>query len=224
VTTPREQLGAPTPTATAPPLDAVPELPPHVGVANLANALTVVRLLMVPLFAALLGTAGSGHPGLRLGATAVFIVASLTDRVDGEIARRRSIVTDFGKIADPIADKALIGAALIGLSAISDLPWWVTAVVLVREVGVTGLRFWVIRRGVIAASRGGKVKTVLQAVAIGFYLLPINGVWGTLRWWLMAIAVAVTLATGIDYLARALRLRRATARRPGPVASTRGTQ
>jgi len=183
---------------------------PHVGVANLANALTVARLLMVPVFVALLIAAGNEHPDLRLGATGVFVVASLTDRVDGEIARRRSIVTDFGKIADPIADKALVGAALLGLSAIGNLPWWVTIVVLARELGVTALRFWVIRRGVIAASRGGKVKTVVQAIAIGLYLLPIHGAYGTLRWWLMAVAVVITLATGIDYLARALRLRRAT--------------
>jgi CDP-diacylglycerol--glycerol-3-phosphate 3-phosphatidyltransferase len=185
---------------------------PHVGVANLANALTVARLLMVPLFAALLGASGDEHPNLRLTATAVFVVASLTDRVDGEIARRRAIITDFGKIADPIADKALTGAALIGLSAIGDLAWWVTVVILAREVGVTLLRFWVIRRGVIAASRGGKAKTVVQAVAIGLYLLPINAFWGSVRWWLMGVALIVTLATGLDYVARAVRLRRTTKR------------
>ena len=204
MTAPRERLGAPVADHRPGPTS------PHVGVANLANALTVARLLMVPVFVALLIAAGNEHPDLRLGATAVFVVASLTDRVDGEIARRRSIVTDFGKIADPIADKALIGAALLGLSAIGNLAWWVTIVVLARELGVTALRFWVIRRGVIAASRGGKVKTVVQAIAIGLYLLPIHGVYGTLRWWLMAVAVVITLATGIDYLARALRLRRAT--------------
>ena len=192
---------------------------PSVGVANLANALTVVRLAMVPVFVILLGVAGNAHPNLRLAATGVFVVASLTDRVDGEIARRRRIVTDFGTIADPIADKALTGAALIMLSAIGDLAWWVTVVVLARELGVTGLRFWVIRRGVIAASRGGKVKTVIQAVAIGFYLLPINGFWGTLRWWLMGLAIVITLGTGADYVARAVRLRRATAH---PRAATGG--
>ncbi|HET9186851.1 MAG TPA: CDP-alcohol phosphatidyltransferase family protein, partial [Acidothermaceae bacterium] len=153
------------------------------------------------------------HPNLRLTATAVFVIASLTDRVDGEIARRREIVTDFGKIADPIADKALTGAALIGLSAIGDLAWWVTVVILAREIGVTLLRFWVIRRGVIAASRGGKVKTVVQAVAIGLYLLPINAFWGSVRWWLMGVALIVTIATGLDYVARAVKLRRRTNKR-----------
>jgi CDP-diacylglycerol---glycerol-3-phosphate 3-phosphatidyltransferase len=228
VTAPQEQVGPRAPDAApvaapgvaapgvaAPGVAAVDgdAVPAQAGVANIANGLTVARLLMVPLFAALLVAAGSTHPNLRLGATAVFVVASLTDRVDGEVARRRGIVTDFGKIADPIADKALVGAALIGLSALGDLPWWVTVVVLVRELAVTGLRFWVIRRGVIAASRGGKAKTVVQAVAIGLYLLPVHGVLASLRWWLMAVAVAITLGTGIDYLARALRLRRLTAGR-----------
>ena len=208
--TARHELGVPADDA-GPHLAAAPTA--QAGVANLANGLTIARLLMVPLFFGLLVSAGEHDSGLRLGATAVFVVASLTDRVDGEIARRRSLVTDFGKIADPIADKALIGAALIGLSAIGDLPWWVTVVILVRELGVTALRFWVIRRGVIAASRGGKVKTVVQAVAIGLYLLPINAVWGTVRWWLMAVAVVITLATGADYVARAVTLRRVTAGR-----------
>lgn len=189
-----------------------PDATRTVGVANIANALTVLRLLMVPLFAVLLAAAGHAHPNLRLTATAVFVVASLTDRVDGQLARSRSIETDFGRIADPIADKALIGTAMIALSALGDLAWWVTVVVLAREVGVTLLRFWVIKRGVIAASRGGKVKTVMQAVAIGLYLLPISHFWGTVRWWLMGLAVVITLATGLDYVARAIRLRRATVR------------
>ena len=183
---------------------------PQAGVANLANAFTVARLLMVPIFTAMLVTAGNDRNGWRLLATAVFVVASLTDRVDGAIARRRGTVTDFGKIADPIADKALIGAALITLSSLSDLPWWVTVVVLAREIGVTLLRFWVIRRGVLAASRGGKVKTVLQSVAIGLYLLPLSGVMASVRAYLLAVAIVVTLVTGVDYVARAVRLRRMT--------------
>jgi CDP-diacylglycerol--glycerol-3-phosphate 3-phosphatidyltransferase len=186
---------------------------PQAGVANLANAFTVARLLMVPIFTAMLVTAGNDRNGWRLLATAVFVVASLTDRVDGAIARRRGTVTDFGKIADPIADKALIGAALITLSSLGDLPWWVTVVVLAREIGVTLLRFWVIRRGVLAASRGGKVKTVLQSVAIGLYLLPLTGVMASVRAYLLAVAIVVTLVTGVDYVARAIRLRRMTSDR-----------
>jgi CDP-diacylglycerol--glycerol-3-phosphate 3-phosphatidyltransferase len=185
---------------------------PGAGVANLANALTVGRLLLVPVFLLLL-FAGTGHESdLRVWAWAAFAVASFTDRIDGEVARRRGLVTAFGQIADPIADKALIGAALVGLSALGDLPWWVTFLVLVREVGVTMLRFWVIRHGVIPASRGGKVKTLLQGLAIGLYVLPLKGVLASARWWFMAAAVAVTVVTGADYVSRALRLRRTSAR------------
>jgi CDP-diacylglycerol--glycerol-3-phosphate 3-phosphatidyltransferase len=106
----------------------------------------------------------------------------------------------------------LTGAALIGLSALGDLPWWVTAVILVREIGITGLRFFVIRHGVIAASRGGKAKTLVQNLAIGLYLLPLTGGWASLRFWLMAVAVVVTLVTGLDYVARAVQLRRTSER------------
>jgi CDP-diacylglycerol--glycerol-3-phosphate 3-phosphatidyltransferase len=186
---------------------------PQAGVRNLANALTVARLVMVPIFVALLLSARDDHAALRLAATAVFVLASLTDRFDGEVARRRGTVTDFGKIADPIADKALTGAALISLSGIGDLPWWVTIVILVREIGITLLRFWVIRRGVLAASRGGKVKTLVQVVAIGLYLLSLTGPMATIRAYLMGIAVIITLVTGVDYVVRAIKLRRATSSR-----------
>jgi len=134
-------------------------------------------------------------------------VASVTDLLDGELARRLGLITDFGKIADPIADKALTGSALITLSYLGELAWWVTAVIVVREVAVTGLRFWVIRRGVIAASRGGKIKTMLQIVAISLYVLPLH--LSLAREIVMGLAVAVTLGTGVDYVARAIRLRRA---------------
>ncbi|MCL6537583.1 MAG: CDP-diacylglycerol--glycerol-3-phosphate 3-phosphatidyltransferase [Acidothermus sp.] len=190
--------------------------PGTVGIANVANALTVVRLILVPVFAVCFAYGSDArHPAWRYAATAVFVLASLTDRVDGELARRRSLVTTFGKIADPLADKALVGAALIALSAVGDLPWWVTAVILAREFGVTALRFWVIRAGigeasrggVLAASQAGKIKTVTQAVAIGLYLLPVAGVWGTARAWVMGIAVAITLATGVNYVYRAIKVR-----------------
>ncbi|MFI0423832.1 CDP-diacylglycerol--glycerol-3-phosphate 3-phosphatidyltransferase [Spongiactinospora gelatinilytica] len=168
---------------------------------NVANVLTVVRLVLVPFFVACLFLPGTGW---RVAALVLFVIASLTDRLDGELARRYGLVTDFGKIADPIADKALIGAALISLSLLDELPWWVTAAIVVRELGVTLLRFAVIRHGVIPASYGGKVKTVLQVVAIGLYIWP--GVYDPLRWILMAGALAVTLVTGIDYVVRAVRL------------------
>jgi len=176
------------------------------GLVNVANVLTVVRILLVPVFVACMlagGTAG------RLAALVTFCVASLTDLLDGRLARRRGLVTDFGKIADPVADKALTGAALICLSALGELPWWVTGVIMFRELGVTALRFWVIRRGVIAASRGGKLKTLLQVIAICLYVLPRTlSPPGLVRALIMAAAVAVTLVTGVDYVAQAMRLRR----------------
>ena len=177
---------------------------------NLANQLTVLRLLLVPVLAWLLYEMGAAADELpwSVAAFLVFIGASATDSVDGEIARRRGLITNFGIVADPIADKALTGTALIGLSVLGDLPWWVTIAFLVREFGVTVLRFWVIRHGVIPASRGGKLKTVLQVIAIGLYLLPLTGPLATGRAWVMGAALIVTLVTGVDYVARAVRLRR----------------
>jgi CDP-diacylglycerol--glycerol-3-phosphate 3-phosphatidyltransferase len=175
---------------------------------NVPNALTMLRLLLVPVFAWLLLREGGEDATSRLWAAVVFLVASITDLVDGEIARRHNLVTSFGKIADPIADKALTGTALVGLSYLGELPWWVTIVILAREIGVTLLRFWVIRHGVIPASRGGKAKTVAQIVAIIWYLLPLTGWLADLRVVAMGIALVLTVATGLDYVLRALRLRR----------------
>jgi CDP-diacylglycerol--glycerol-3-phosphate 3-phosphatidyltransferase len=179
---------------------------------NIANGLTVFRLVLVPLFVLGLLADGGHQHGWRWTAWGVFAVASYTDRIDGQLARSRNLVTAFGKLADPIADKALTGAALIGLSSLGDLPWWITVVVLGREVGVTLLRFWVIRHGVIPASRGGKLKTFVQAVAIGLYVLPLTGWLATGRAWVMGLAVAITVVTGIDYVARALTLRQTSER------------
>ena len=179
---------------------------------NVANALTVLRLVLVPVFLVALFQDGGESTAWRVAAFVAFAVASVTDRIDGELARRHNLVTDFGKIADPIADKALIGAALIGLSVLDELPWWVTVLVLVREVGVTALRLVVIRHGVMPASRGGKVKTMLQSVAIGLLVLPTTGWLEDVALLVMAAAVVVTVVTGVDYVLRALRLRRTSAR------------
>jgi CDP-diacylglycerol--glycerol-3-phosphate 3-phosphatidyltransferase len=183
---------------------AAPEAPPAPGLLNVANELTVLRLALVPVFVWFLLAGGTGD---RAIAFVAFALASVTDLLDGELARRRSLITDFGKIADPIADKALTGSALITLSYLGELPWWITVVIVVREVAVTALRFWVIRRGVIAASRGGKAKTMLQVVAISLYVLPWHIVLA--REIVMGAALVVTVVTGIDYTARAIRLRRA---------------
>jgi CDP-diacylglycerol--glycerol-3-phosphate 3-phosphatidyltransferase len=175
---------------------------------NVANALTVLRIVLVPVFLAFTVASEMTRPGWRIAACVTFIVASLTDFADGWIARTWDLVTAFGKVADPIADKALTGTALVLLSAYGRLSWWATGVILVREIGVTALRFWVIRRGVIPASRGGKVKTALQILAIAWYLLPLSGSLARVGGWLMWLAVVVTLITGADYVLRALRLRR----------------
>ncbi|MEU4381510.1 CDP-diacylglycerol--glycerol-3-phosphate 3-phosphatidyltransferase [Micromonospora echinofusca] len=181
-----------------------------VPVLNAANALTALRLVLVPVFAASVVASAMTHAGWRMVACLIFAVASATDLVDGWIARRFALVTSVGKVADPIADKALTGAALLLLSWYDQLPWWVTAVILARELGITALRFWVIRHGVIAASRGGKIKTALQILAITWYLWPMPAVLAAVGPWIMAAAVGVTVVTGFDYVAQALRLRRPT--------------
>ena len=179
---------------------------------NIANALTISRMALVPLFAWLLLYDDGQLTSYRLFAFGVFVVATATDRVDGYLARSRGIVTDFGKVSDPIADKALMGMALVGLSIIGLLSWWVTAVVVVREVGITALRFVVIRHGVMPASRGGKVKTALQAIAILLYVLPLSDSWHFIAVAVMIAAVIVTVATGVDYLLRARTLRHTSPR------------
>jgi CDP-diacylglycerol--glycerol-3-phosphate 3-phosphatidyltransferase len=185
---------------------------------NVANALTALRMVLVPVFGWLLLTEGGQDPALRAWAFVVFLAAVITDRFDGNLARRHNLVTDFGKLMDPIADKTLTGMAFIGLSIIGELWWWVTIVVLAREWGVTLLRLWVVRHGVLAASKGGKLKTVLQATALSAFLLPLRDVGGGLStlgdvlWWgavaVMVAAVVVTLVTGADYVRAALQVRR----------------
>ncbi|MET9519089.1 CDP-diacylglycerol--glycerol-3-phosphate 3-phosphatidyltransferase [Streptomyces sp. NPDC002994] len=176
---------------------------------NIANILTMMRLVLVPGFVMLMLQDGGYDPAWRAWAWAAFAVAMITDIFDGHLARTYNLVTDFGKIADPIADKAIMGAALICLSALGDLPWWVTGVILFRELGITVLRFWVIRHGVIPASRGGKMKTLLQGVAVGMYVLALTGPLATLRFWVMAVAVVLTVVSGLDYVRQAVVLRRA---------------
>ena len=181
--------------------------PPKASNWNLANGLTLLRIALVPVFAWFLLYDDGQQTTYRLLAAAVFVVATATDRLDGEIARSRGEVTDFGKVSDPIADKALMGMALIGLSILDLLPWWVAVVVLVRELGVTALRIVVIRHGVISASRGGKLKTALQAVAILLYILPLSSFWHILAVVIMTLAVIVTMVTGVDYVLKAHTLR-----------------
>jgi CDP-diacylglycerol---glycerol-3-phosphate 3-phosphatidyltransferase len=185
---------------------------------NVANALTTLRILMVPFFGWALLVDDGQSVLWRCVAYLLFATAMITDKIDGDLARKHDLVTNFGKIADPIADKALTGMAFVGLSVIGELWWWVTVVVLVREWGITLLRLWVIRHGVIAASAGGKLKTLLQTFALGLLVLPLRlleGPWdyvGLVAWWvavaLMAAAVAVTVVTGVDYVVKARAVRR----------------
>jgi CDP-diacylglycerol---glycerol-3-phosphate 3-phosphatidyltransferase len=175
---------------------------------NAANILTVVRIVLVPVFLALVVASSLQGTGPRILSCLVFCVASGTDFLDGWIARRWSMVTSFGKVADPIADKALTGTALVLLAAYGRVWWWVVILILVREWGVTGLRFWVIRYGIIPASRGGKLKTVLQIAAIAWYLWPVPHPADLVGPWLMGAALLVTVVTGGDYVVQALRLRR----------------
>jgi CDP-diacylglycerol--glycerol-3-phosphate 3-phosphatidyltransferase len=187
---------------------------PHIPVArpsnwNLPNLITVVRILLAPLFIWML-LADAGHDGaLRWAAAALFIVAIATDWIDGATPRRHNLVTDLGKLLDPIADKVLTGGALVCLSILGELWWWVTIVILVREIGITVFRFAMLRDRVIPASRGGKLKTILQSVAISLALLPLWLVLGGwvhwLNWGVMALALVLTVVTGFDYLVAARR-------------------
>jgi CDP-diacylglycerol---glycerol-3-phosphate 3-phosphatidyltransferase len=191
----------------------VPPPGPPPPLLNIANVLTGLRLVLVPVFLLALFADGGQNTAWRYAATGVFVVAAITDRYDGELARSRGLVTAFGTLADPIADKALTGAALIGLAALALLPWWVVIVILGRELGITLLRFLVLRHGIIAASRGGKAKTVVQMIAIGLYLLPLEGLAtpvDALLWAVMLLAVTLTVVTGFDYLVKALRPRSRT--------------
>ncbi|MPZ85036.1 MAG: CDP-diacylglycerol--glycerol-3-phosphate 3-phosphatidyltransferase [Actinophytocola sp.] len=194
------------PAGGGPPEPVVGVAAVRVPLVNIANILTVTRIALVPVFLLAL-FAVEGSTGWRFTAAVVFAVASITDHVDGWLARKFGLVTDFGKVIDPIADKALTGAALFGLSILGELPWWVTLTIAGREVAITLLRFWVIRYGVIAASYGGKAKTIAQIIAIELFLLPLPAGFDPLNWFVMGVALVLTIGTGVDYVIRAIRLR-----------------
>lgn len=162
---------------------------------NLPNVLTTLRILFIPPFAYLVLTERMWW------AFGLFALLMFTDKLDGDIARSRGLVTNFGKIADPIADKALMITALICLNVVTSLPWWVTVVIVVRELGITVWRMVLLRGGkVVPASKGGKLKTVLQTLAVAMYLCPLPGWMDTPTFIVMLVAVAVTVVTGLQYL------------------------
>lgn len=184
---------------------------------NIPNALTVLRFLLVPVYAVLLFHDGGADPAWRFWAWFVFSTAAITDWVDGRIARASGQITNFGKVADPIADKALTGTAFIGLSLLGLVWWWVTIVILVREIGITLLRFVVIRHGVMPAGRGGKLKTMLQTFALGaltlpLWAFPLSDVWTWLAYGLLGAALVMTVVSGVDYVFKALHLRETSER------------
>lgn len=188
---------------------------------NVPNALTALRILLVPLFGWALLHDGGASEGWRVVAFVVFALAMLTDKIDGDLARKHDLVTDFGKIADPIADKAITGMAFIGLSIIGALWWWITVLVLVREWSVTILRLSVMRDVVLPASQSGKVKTTVQALALGGFILPLRELDGALAvpgevlWWVaaafMGAAVVLTVTSGYEFF-RDVRTQRAAQR------------
>ena len=178
---------------------------------NSANIVTMVRILLVPVFAWALLVDGGESVTWRLVATGIFVLAAVSDRLDGYLARHYDLVTDLGKLLDPIADKLLVGTALVLLAWIGELPWWVPVVILVRELGITFMRLAVLKYAVMPASRGGKLKTVLQAVAITLFLLPLAHLpaWiGVVAWVVLGAAIVVTVVTGVEYAVQGWRLRR----------------
>ncbi len=177
---------------------------------NIANILTMVRCAMVPLFV-VLAVLYAESVGGRLVITAVFVLAMITDFLDGYLARSRNLITDFGKIVDPIADKAMTGAAFVMLSVWEYIPWWMTILILVREFGITIMRFTILKYGALPANMAGKAKTMMQSIAITFCLLPFELWWSPARWigWsLVLLAVVLTVWSGLVNLKDGLRLRR----------------
>jgi CDP-diacylglycerol--glycerol-3-phosphate 3-phosphatidyltransferase len=187
---------------------------------NLPNLITVVRIVLAPLFVWMLLADDGADGTLRWAAAALFILAIATDGIDGAIARRQNLITDLGKLLDPIADKVLTGGALVALSLLAELPWWVTIVILVREIGITVFRFAMLKDRVIPASRGGKLKTITQSVAISLALVPLWLVFGDWIYWLntgvMTLALVLTVVTGFDYLFSAWRSNRSAPRSGAP--------
>ncbi|WP_058235551.1 CDP-diacylglycerol--glycerol-3-phosphate 3-phosphatidyltransferase [Devriesea agamarum] len=177
---------------------------------NVANVLTVVRCVMVPIFL-VIAWPHDEQPAWRLLATLIFVVAMVTDFLDGHLARSRGLVTDFGKIVDPIADKAITGAALIVLSVWDYVPWWITVLILIREIGITVMRFTILRYGALPANMAGKAKTMMQSLAITICLLPLELWWSPARWFgltLIVIALILTLWSGAVNVVDGVRLRK----------------
>lgn len=175
---------------------------------NLPNLITMFRIFAVPFFVWSLASASGDWS--RWFSLALFIAIMASDGIDGAIARRRGLITNLGKLLDPIADKALLGAALITLSVLGQLNWLATAVILLRELGITVYRLLVLNKRVVAASAGGKFKTILQSITVGYLISPIPqfAAWlELLGQALVWLTVAITIYSGVQYLLAAWRAR-----------------
>lgn len=175
---------------------------------QLPNALTIARIPLAIVFFVLLimaGEHGSTDLAMRWVAGSLFVLAICTDWIDGYLARRFEIVSDFGKLWDPIADKLLTGAGFLGLAILGEVPWWIIVIILIREWGITVHRLMVVHEKVVAAAWMGKIKTVVQAFALSWALLPLH-VWIGMPIWtittlaLMLAALVLTVLSGIDYI------------------------
>lgn len=193
---------------------------PKLGfILNVPNILTLLRMVLVPVFLVVF-LVNPHDQSWRIAATIIFLVAILTDLFDGKIARKYNLITNFGKIWDSIADKALTGVGFIVLSIVGELPWWMTIIILLREWGITAMRFAILKYGVMSANQGGKLKTVIQSVALTTFLLWLPGLgtwWVVAKWVAMVAGFILTVITGIDYLLEAERLRKAAKKAGGPV-------
>ena len=217
MSTPEPKQGQPE-TTLATHKESSPAAAKRTRMQHVPNALTVLRIIMVPVFAVLLLMQGGQDPTLRWWALGVFLVAMFTDKLDGDIARKYNLVSDFGKLADPIADKALMAAAFIGLAIVGALPWWVPVVILVREIGITIMRMFMLKYEVMPASRGGKIKTVLQTVTVALYIaaLPLAVatpagfmfVYAIIAGFALTLTVLVTVITGVDYVLQAQKIKK----------------
>jgi CDP-diacylglycerol--glycerol-3-phosphate 3-phosphatidyltransferase len=169
------------------------------------NSLTIARLLLIPFGAAALFMNGGDDYNWQIISWWIFFILGLTDIVDGQLARSRHQITELGKFLDPVADKAMVGTAMICLSILDRMPWWITIVILAREIGITLFRLAIVKRGVIPANRGGKIKSTFQSFGVGFYMLPMPTELFWFRDGFMAIAIALTVVTGFNYVRLALK-------------------
>lgn len=169
------------------------------------NSLTIARLVLIPFGAVALFTNGGDDYNWQVISWWIFFILGMTDVVDGKLARSRQQITELGKFLDPVADKAMVGTAMVCLSILGRMPWWITIVILAREIGITFFRLAIVKRGVIPANKGGKIKALFQSFGTGFYVLPLDPSLYWFRDGFMYIAIALTIVTGVYYVRSAFR-------------------